>query len=167
MSERYEVTIHDVGDQFGIIDTQKPKDDDERLLTTVEKLVKAQIIVDELNKLQDEVEEKPLRLHEDFQEWETCMNRINKNSRRLVEIEEIYLLESQRIIAEAQKDGVDFKALYGGNTVKTRQQYADEQLTELLEEKQELTFTKDEDNRKISYLKRLIDMKIELMKINK
>ena len=40
----------------------------------------------------------------------------------------------------------------------------EEQLSDITNEKQELKLQKDEDNRRISFLKRIIDMKIELIK---
>lgn len=103
-------------------------------------------------------------LSEDFKEWDKIITRLNKNGRRLVEIKEIYQLESVRILEEAREIKVDFKALYGGNNEKTRKQYVDEQLSDLLDEKKELELRNADDNRKISYLTRLIDMKIELIK---
>lgn len=103
-------------------------------------------------------------LSEDFKEWNNIITRLNKNGRRLVEIKETYQLESVRILEEAREIKVDFKALYGGNNEKTRKQYVDEQLSDLLDEKKELELRNADDNRKISYLTRLIDMKIELIK---
>lgn len=103
-------------------------------------------------------------LSEDFKEWDNVIKRLNKNGRRLVEIKETYQLESVRILEEAREIKVDFKALYGGNNEKTRKQYVDEQLSDLLDEKKELELRNADDNRKISYLTRLIDMKIELIK---
>ena len=103
-------------------------------------------------------------LTEDFKEWDNVIKRLNKNGRRLVEIKETYQLESVRILEEAREIKVDFKALYGGNNEKTRKQYVDEQLSDLLDEKKELELRNADDNRKISYLTRLIDMKIELIK---
>ena len=105
-------------------------------------------------------------LTEDFKEWDNVIKRLNKNGRRLVEIKETYQLESVRILEEAREIKVDFKALYGGNNEKTRKQYVDEQLSDLLDEKKELELRNADDNRKISYLTRLIDMKIELIKFN-
>lgn len=166
MSEKYQVMTKGMNGRYGVINTAIPKDDENRVIMTCDSDARARLVVDELNKLQSQIEEKPLGLHEDFKDWENRMEWINQTSRRLVEIEEIYQTESDRILAEARETGVDFKALYGGNNATTRKQYVDEQLYELIEEKKELTFLKDEDNRKISYLKRLIDMKIELMKIN-
>ena len=112
----------------------------------------------------NELISKPLDLHTDFTEWNNLINRLDKNTRRLVEIEETYQLESDRILSEAREQEVDFKALYGGNNATTRKQYVDEQLTDLLEEKKELEFVKADDNRRISFLKKLIDMKINLIK---
>lgn len=103
-------------------------------------------------------------LVENFSEWDEIITRLDKTNRRLVEIEETYQSESDRILAEARETEVDFKALYGANNKDVRQQYADEQLSDLLEEKKELEFTKADDNRRISFLKRLIDMKIQLIK---
>lgn len=103
-------------------------------------------------------------LTEDFKEWNKIITRLNKNGRRLIEIKETYQLESVRILEEAREIKVDFKALYGGNNEKTRKQYVDEQLSDLLDEKKELELSNADDNRKISYLTRLIDMKIELIK---
>ena len=107
-----------------------------------------------------------LDLDSDFEEWDKIINRLDKTNRRLVKIEEIYQTKSDEILSEARETEVDFKAIYGANNKDTRKQYVDEQLTELLEEKKELEFTKADDNRRISYLKRLIDMKIELIKYN-
>lgn len=171
MSEKYQVINHGMNGRYGVINTNIP-DDEERVIVTCDTEVRARLVVDELNKLQHQIDEKPLNLHEDFQNWYELIERINKNSRRLVEIDEEYQEKSDEILAEARKlkeseEGIDvIKEKFGGNNDKTRKAYVKEQLSDLLEEKKELTFLKDEDNRKISYLKRLIDMKIELMKIN-
>ena len=109
----------------------------------------------------------PLDLIKDFAEWSERIDWLDKTNRRLAEIEEIYLLESQRIISEAQANNIDFKAIYGANNKDVRQQYADEQLADLLEEKQELEFLKADDNRRISFLYKLIDLKIQLIKYDK
>ena len=103
-------------------------------------------------------------LYSDFDEWDKIINRLDETNRRLVEIKETYQLESDRILEEARELHVNFKEIYGANNKDTRKQYVDEQLSDLLEEKKELEFTKADDNRRISYLKRLIDMKIEMIK---
>ena len=124
--------------------------------------VQAEALCEKFNELIS----KPLDLHKDFAEWDKIINRLDRNTRRLVEIEETYQLESDRILQEARENEVDFKALYGGNNATTRKQYVDEHqhIFELLEEKKELEFVKADDNRRIPFLKRLIDMKLELVK---
>ena len=110
-----------------------------------------------------------INMYYDFIQWDTLINRINKISRRLIEIEEIYETESEKILNTArqikEKTGEDIiKEKYGGNNDKTRKKYIEEQLSELIDEKQELKLQKEEDNRRISFLKRLITMKIELLR---
>lgn len=111
----------------------------------------------------NELLEKPLNLHIDFNEWNRRINRLDRTNRRLLKIEKIYEMESDRILKEIRENHIDIKAMYGGNNDKTRKRYVDEQLTELLEEKEELEFLKADDNRRISYLKKIITMKIEMM----
>ena len=158
MKNRFELTTTD---GIGIFDN---KLNEQIIYDGFTRETTAKAIAGLLNGLQQQIEEKPLNLHEDFDEWDCLINSIDSSSRRLIEIEEIYAEESRRILAEAIETGVDFKALYGGNNASTRKQYVDSQLTELLDEKKELEFTKSDDLRRISLLKRLIDMKIELIK---
>lgn len=108
-------------------------------------------------------------LTEDFKEWNKIITRLNKNGRRLIEIKETYETESEKILnnarqikEETEKDII--KEKYGGNNDKIRKKYVEEQLSDLLDEKKELELRNADDNRKISYLTRLIDMKIELIK---
>ena len=110
-----------------------------------------------------------LNLYYDFTQWDKLINRINKISRRLIEIEEEYETKSEQLLTEARtikdNDGKDIiKEKYGGNNDKTRKKYVEETLKELTDEKQELKLQKEEDNRRISFLKRVIDMKIELLR---
>lgn len=110
-----------------------------------------------------------INMYYDFIQWDTLINRINKISRRLIEIEEEYETKSEQLLSEARtikdNDGKDIiKEKYGGNNDKTRKKYVEEELSDLTDEKQELKLQKEEDNRRISFIKRLIDMKIELIK---
>ena len=162
MSERYEVSKLKFG-EICVIDTTKEDTDDDKVLVSVDTEVKARIIVDLLNEKEDLINEKPLDLHKDFSEYDECINSIDTDSRRLLEIEEEYKSESDRILKEARETGVDFKALYGGNNASTRKQYVDEQLYDLIEEKNELKFKVDDNLRRIGFLKRMIDMKIKLI----
>ena len=110
-----------------------------------------------------------INIYHDFIQWDKLINRINKNTRRIIEIEEKYETESEKILSQArqtkEKTGTDIiKDKYGGNNDKTRKKYIEEQLSDITDEKQELKLQKEEDNRRISFLKRLIDMKIGLLK---
>ena len=100
----------------------------------------------------------------EFKEYDERLNWLQKTSQRLMEIRREYEEKSPKILQEAIENGVDFKALYGGNTEKTRKKYVDDQLIDLLLEKEKLKLFKEDDNRRISYLKRMIDMKIEMIK---
>lgn len=162
MSDRYEVSKLKFG-EICVIDTTKEDTDDDKVLVSVDTEVKARIIVDLLNEKEDLIDEKPLDLHKDFSEYDECINSIDTDSRRLLEIKEEYQSESDRILEEARETGVDFKALYGGNNASTRKQYVDEQLYDLVEEKNELKFKVDDNLRRIGFLQRMIDMKIKLI----
>ena len=169
MSEKYQVITHGMNGRYGVINSLIPKENDERVIVTCDSEVRARLIVDELNKLQHQIDEKPLNLHEDFKNWDEIIERINKNSKRLIEIDEEYKEKSEKILAEARKikeeTDVDvIKDKFGGNNDKTRKAYVKEELSDLIEEKRNLTINKEEDNRRIPYLKRLIDMKIEMIK---
>ena len=106
----------------------------------------------------------PLDLMKDFAEYDELITKMDKDARRRDEIEKEYFNKSNEIIQKAIDENFDFKAVYGGNTKDTRQKYADEQLSDLVTERQELKFSKEEDARKLGYIKRLIDMKIQLIR---
>lgn len=164
MRFEYSKLAKSLNGRIGIIDTTIPKENDERIIATVDKEVSARLIVDKFNELQELTEEKPLDLHSDFQEYNELISKMDKDARRRVEIEEEYFNKSNEIIQKAINENFDFKAVYGGNTKETRQKYADEQLSDLVTERQELKFSKEEDARKLGFLKRLIDMKIQLIR---
>lgn len=104
-------------------------------------------------------------LKEDFDEYEERLDWIYKTSTRLMEIEREYDEKAPKILQKAIEDEVDFKALYGGNTEKTRKKYVDEQLAELMMEKERLKLFKEDDNRRIGLLKRVIDLKLNFVEI--
>jgi len=166
MSERFEVTKYNVPDgKFGVIDTIQ-ENEDEVLLTICDRESQARVIVEKMNELQHQVEERPFNLQNDFKEWDNLINWLNKTGRRITKIDEIYAEESKLVLRDAIENGVDFKALYGGNTEKTRRQYVDEQLADLLNEKKELKALQSDDLRRVEYLKRLIDMKVKLIGVD-
>lgn len=102
MSEKYEIVTHGMNGRYGVINTTIP-DDEERVIVTCDTEVRARLVVDELNKLQHQIDEKPLNLHEDFQNWYELIERINKNSRRLVEIDEEYKEKSEKYLQKHVK----------------------------------------------------------------
>lgn len=108
-------------------------------------------------------------LVKDFADWDNKITNQDKISRRLIKIDIDYKNKSEKLLADARKlkeeKEIDIiKDKYGGNNDKTRRQYIKDELKDLLEEKQELTLQKEDNARRISFLKRLIDLKIELIK---
>ena len=104
-------------------------------------------------------------LKEDFDEYEERLNWLYKTSTRLMEIEREYDKKSTEVLQKAIADEVDFKALYGGNSEKTRKKYVDEQLSELPMEKERLKLFKEDDNRRIGLIKRVIDLKLNFVQV--
>ena len=104
-------------------------------------------------------------LQDDFTDYETRLDWLYKTSTRLMEIVRIYEKESTEILQKSIADGVDFKALYGGNSEKTRKKYVDEQLSELVMERERLKLFKEDDSRRIGIIKRLIDLKINFVSV--
>lgn len=124
-----------------------------------------QEVVDNLNDYQDQLNElTTLDLHQDFTEYEKLITKMNEDARELFRLEKEYQDEFNRVLEEAIEHKVDFKALYGGNNKDTRKQYVEEQLSDMLDEIQELKFNKSENQRQLDFLKRLIDMKTAMIK---
>lgn len=104
-----------------------------------------------------------------FSDWDNLITNQNTISKRLIKIEDEYKEKSEKLLSKARKikdeTEVDIiKDKYGGNNDKTRKQYIKESLIDLSNEKQELTLQKEDNARRISYLKKLIDLHIELIK---
>jgi len=104
-------------------------------------------------------------LAEDFKDYENRLDWLYKTTTRLMEIEREYDEKFPKLLQKAIEEGVDFKALYGGNTDKTRKKYVDEQLSELILEKERLKLFKEDDNRRIGLIKRLIDLKLQFVEV--
>ena len=104
--------------------------------------------------------------HNDLIEYDDILHWMSKTNQRLTEIDEIYKEEFKVELANAIETGVDFKKIYGGNTEKTRKQYVDEQLSDLLDEKKMLKAYQSDDNRKLDFLKLLIQFKIKMVETN-
>ena len=107
---------------------------------------------------------------QDLIEWNRILNRLNKSTRRLATIKEEYKNKSDEILAKARKikedENIDIiKDKYGGNNDKTRKKYVEEELSDLINERQELDFQVAEDNRRIVYLKELIRTKRMILQV--
>lgn len=111
--------------------------------------------------------DEKLDLHSDFVEWNELNDWLLVTGKRLLELEEIYKEEFKTELANAIETGVDFKKIYGGNTEKTRKQYVDEQLADIIDEKNLLKSHQSDDFRRIDFLKHLIQMKIKFVNMDK
>ena len=107
---------------------------------------------------------KTINLEIYFKEYDERLDWLKETSARLVEINREYEEKFPKLLQKAIEDNVDFKALYGGNTEKTRKKYVDEQLSELILEKEKLELFKSDDIRRVEFLKKIIDMDIALLK---
>lgn len=121
----------------------------------VESKIQAEVLRDKFN----EVESKPLDLHKDFEEWENLINSVNSNQINLITLKEEYEEKAQKIISET-----DFKELYGANNQKVRDNHVKKELSDLTDEINDTKLDVEYAKMRISFLKRLIDMKTELIK---
>ena len=156
MSDRYQVSElkHD---KLCLIDTFK--EDDEEVIITVEREAQARMLADLLNEKEDLINEKPLDLHKDFEEWDKYIDNIIIGEKNLITLKEEFEEQSQEIIANT-----DFKELYGANNQKVRDNHIKKELHGLSEDITDLKLKIEYAKMRISFLKRLIDMKLELIK---
>ena len=103
-------------------------------------------------------------LYDDFEAWDKHIKHLKKWGKLLPELEKKHEENSIEIINKAKEENFDFKAKYGANDKAARQKYADEQLQSLTEEIATIKLEKEHAKREIAFLKRMIDMKIELIK---
>ena len=111
----------------------------------------------------------PIDLHKDFTEYEELITNMNEDARELVQKETEYAEKSDALLKLAahikEENGDDIiKQKYGGNNDKTRKKYVEDELKDFADDIQELKFKKGEYNRRLGFIKRLIDMKISLIK---
>lgn len=127
-------------------------------------------VVDNLNDYQDQLNElTTLDLHQDFTEYGELINNINQTARELVQKETEYAEKGDAILKLAayikEENGDDIiKQKYGGNNDKTRKKYVEDELKSFADDIQELKFKKEEYNRRLGFIKRLIDMKTAMIK---
>lgn len=121
--------------------------------------VESKIQAEELSKKLNELESKPMDLHKDFEEWETLINSVQSDQIDLITSKEEYEEKSQKIIAET-----DFKEICEANNQKIRDNHVKKELSDLTDKINDTKIEIEYSKNRISFLKRLIDMKIELIK---
>ena len=117
----------------------------------------------------EDVTDEELDLYNDFTEYEELIDNINQTARELVQKETEYAEKGDAILKLAayikKENGDDIiKQKYGGNNDKTRKKYVEDELKAFADDIQELKFKKEEYNRRLGFIKRLIDMKTAMIK---
>jgi|GEM_PF-6338002 len=121
----------------------------------VESKIQAEVLCDKFN----EIENKPLDLHKNFEEWDKYIDNVIIGEKNLINLKQEFEEQSQEIIANT-----DFKELYGANNQKVRDNHIKKELSELTETINDTKLKVEYAKMRISFLKRLIDMKTELIK---
>ena len=93
-------------------------------------------------------------------EYEKLVNELSKKEIALYQWREVYQINADKIIAET-----DFKALYGANNQKVRDNHVKEELRDWYDNIKDLEFSIDYIARRISFLKELIRTKRVLMEV--
>ena len=99
-------------------------------------------------------------LLENLSEWSRLVTELSEKEVALYHWKEVYNVKSEEIIANT-----DFKALYGANNQKVRDNHVKSELSDWHNTIKELEFSIDYLVRRISYLKELIRTKRVLMEI--
>lgn len=95
----------------------------------------------------------------DFKEWDKLIDQLKNDEEKLVAVKEQYLKEEQRIVEET-----DFKALYGANNQKVRDNHVKEELSDLNDEIVTLKLNISNNLRRIEFLKSLTRLKTEIIR---
>lgn len=141
---------------LGVLDNNNPDD----LLVRCQTKAQAGVLVDFLNDMQEQINSKPLDLHKDFELWNEYINNLASMEKTLVSLKQYRDKEKMRMINE-----VDFKKIYGKNNDDIRKYHTTEELSDTIDKINSLELEIADIKRKISCLKRLIDMKIQLIRI--
>lgn len=107
-------------------------------------------------------EVKYREIDEDLIEWNELINELSKKEKALLEWKELYQSHSEMIIAET-----DFKSLYGKNNDKVRKEHVKKELSSWYDTIKDLEFSIDYLNRRITYLKELVQVKRVIMENKK
>ena len=100
--------------------------------------------------------EKPLA--ELLGEWEDLVYKLNRDEIALYQWKEVYNVRADEIIAET-----DFKALYGANNQKVRDNHVKNELSEWNNIIKDLEFTINHSHNRISFLRELIRVKTAMI----
>lgn len=97
-------------------------------------------------------------MNELFNEYENLINELSQKEIALYEWKEMYQIKSDAIIKHT-----DFKALYGANNQKVRDNHIKTELQDWHDNIKDLEFSIDWIARRISYLKHLIKYQTSIM----
>ena len=99
-------------------------------------------------------------IEEDLNEWDSLVNELSAKEIALYQWKEIYNVKADEIIAS-----VDFKALYGANNQKVRDNHVKQELSDWYDNIKSLEFSIEWIGRRISYLRHLVEWKTRLMEV--
>ena len=91
-------------------------------------------------------------------EWETLVDELSEKEVALYQWKTVYQIKADEIISNT-----DFKALYGANNQKVRDNHIRNELSDWYENIKDLEFSIDYITRRISYLRELIRCKRVIM----
>jgi len=120
----------------------------------VESKIQAEVLCDKFN----EIENKPLDLHKNFEEWDKYIDNVIIGEKNLINLKQEFEEQSQEIIANT-----DFKELYGANNQKVRDNHVKKELGTWYDTIKDLEFSIDWIGRRISFLRELIRVKRTIM----
>jgi len=98
-------------------------------------------------------------VYQDFNEWDLLITNIHNDESELITVKETFEALSEKILKET-----DFKAIYGANNQKVRDNHIKNELSDIVDEINYLELNLSHNKRRISFLKHLIAMKTELIK---
>lgn len=98
-------------------------------------------------------------IQEDLDKWESLVNTLRDDEKKLSELKNHYIVRESRILQDT-----DFKKLYGANNDKVRNAHVKKLLKNTLDDKKNLELKIDDSKRMISFLKARVNARVELVK---
>ena len=99
-------------------------------------------------------------MNELLSEWEGLVNELSEKEIALYEWKTVYQIRAEEII-----QNTDFKALYGANNQKVRDQHVKNELADWYDIIKELEFSIDWISRRIRFLRELVRYKSTIMEV--